>query len=188
MSSVFKINTRKIYMFNFKSKIIISFSVFLILLFLLFLKNALSNTEKPKFSINGSGLKIPRIVSLKKSLTYMRSGPGKEFPVKFEFKKKGYPLKIIAEYNNWRKVRTFNGITGWIHTQLLSSYKTGLITKTTTLKAVPFDFGNTLAKLLPNLLINIKYCKVDWCKIEIVKKKIFVGWVKKHTIWGSTKN
>ena len=38
----------------------------------------------------------------------MRSGPGKEFPVKFELKQKGYPLKIIAEYNNWRKVKTFN--------------------------------------------------------------------------------
>ena len=38
----------------------------------------------------------------------MRSGPGKKFPIKFEFKQKGYPLKIVAEYNNWRKVTTFN--------------------------------------------------------------------------------
>ena len=151
-------------------------------------KSALTKTKEPKVSINGSGLAIPRIVSLKNSLAYMRSGPGKEFPVKFELKQKGYPLKIIAEYNNWRKVKTFNDITGWIHTQLLSSFRTGLITKTTFLKAMPSNSGNSLAQLLPNLLINIKNCKGDWCKIEIVRIKTFVGWVKKETIWGATKN
>ena len=188
MSSVFKLKTIKIYIFLIKSKPIILFSIFLMMSFLLLIENAFSNNKEPRVSINGSGLKIPRMISLKNSLTYMRSGPGKEFPVKFEFKKKGYPLKIIAEYNNWRKVTTFNNITGWMHTQLLSSVRTGLVTKTTMLKIIPSNSGNTLAKLLPNLLIKIKKCQENWCKIEIVKRKIFIGWVKKNTIWGSTKN
>ena len=169
-------------------KIILPIFTFLIISFVISLQNSYSNTKNSKVSINGSGLKIPRIVSLKNSLTYMRSGPGKEFPIKFEFKKKGYPLKIIAEYNNWRKVTTYNNISGWIHTQLLSSFRTGLITETTFLKTLPSNSGNSLAKLLPNLLINIYKCNEHWCKIEIVKSKVFVGWVKKETIWGSTKN
>ena len=129
----------------------------------LYTENTLSKTKEPRLTINGSGLKIPRIVSTKNSLTYIRSGPGKEFPVKFELKKKGFPLKIIAEYNNWRKVTTFNNVTGWMHTQLLSSVRTGLVTKTTMLKIIPSNSGNTLAKLLPNLLI-----KVDKCKKKLV--------------------
>ena len=116
----------------------------------------------------------------------MRSGPGKEFPIKFELKQKGYPLKVVAEFNNWRKVITYNKITGWIHTQLLSSFRTGLLTKTTFLKTMPSNSSNSLAKLLPNLLINVKKCEEQWCKIEIVKDKIFVGWIKKTNIWGST--
>ena len=151
-------------------------------------ENALSNQIEPKVSINGSGLEIPRIVSLKKSLTYMRSGPGKEFPVKFELRQKGYPLKVVAEFNNWRKVITYGKISGWIHTQLLSSFRTGLLTKTTFLKTIPSNSSNSLAKLLPNLLINVIICKENWCKIEIVKSKVYVGWVQKETIWGSTKN
>ena len=151
-------------------------------------ENALSNTNEPKVSINGSGLKIPRIVSLKNSLTYMRSGPGKHFPVKFELKQKGYPLKVIAEFNNWRKVITFSKISGWIHTQLLSSFRTGLINRTTFLKKIPSVSSNSIAKLLPNLLINVKKCNEKWCKIEIFKKKKFVGWVPKTNIWGSTRN
>ena len=172
----------------FKCKRFFYFSIFLLINFIIYSNNALSNSKEPKVSINGSGLKIPRIVSLKTSLTYMRSGPGKEFPIKFELKQKGHPLKIIAEYNNWRKVITFNNISGWVHTQLLSSVRTGLITKTTFLKKIPSNSSNSLAKLLPNLLINIINCRENWCKIEIVKSKVYVGWVQSETIWGSTKN
>ena len=186
MSCLFKLNVMNTY--NFNSKIILYIPILLIIIFAISSENAFSNQIEPKVSINGSGLEIPRMVSLKKSLTYMRSGPGKEFPVKFELKQKGYPLKVVAEFNNWRKVITYGQISGWIHTQLLSSFRTGLLTKTTFLKTIPSNSSNSLAKLLPNLLINIKRCEEKWCKIEIIKNKTYLGWVQKETIWGSTKN
>tara|TARA_B100001093_G_scaffold489137_1_gene527038 strand:+ start:146 stop:685 length:540 start_codon:yes stop_codon:yes gene_type:complete len=138
-----------------------------------------------KSSINGSGLKIPRVVSLKNSLTFMRTGPGKEYPIKFEINQKAYPVKIVAEFNNWRKVNTKNNLSGWIHTQLLSSIRTGLLNTNTSLKRRPSVSSKTLAKLLPDLLIKVKKCKLEWCKIEVFKNKNFVGWVKKSAIWGS---
>ena len=49
--------------------------------YIFFLMRLCSENYVPKNNINGSGLKIPRIVSLKNSLTYMRSGPGKKYPV-----------------------------------------------------------------------------------------------------------
>jgi len=162
--------------------------IFLIFIFIVSSKIALSDKKVPRISINGSGLEIPRMVSLKNSLTYMRTGPGKDFPVKFELKKKGYPLKIVAEYNNWRKVVTFNKISGWVHTQLLSSFRTGLITKTTFLKPIPSYSTNSSAKLLPNLLVNIVKCDKKWCKIKILKTKVFEGWIQKEALWGSIKN
>ena len=186
MSCVFKLNVMNIYILN--SKIVLDVPILLIIIIMISSENALSNQLEPKVSINGSGLEIPRMVSSKKSLTYIRSGPGKEFPVKFELRQKGYPLKVIAEFNNWRKVVTYSKISGWVHTQLLSSLKTGIITKTTFLKKIPSSSSNSLAKLLPNLLINIKKCQKKWCKVEIVKKKKFIGWVQKETVWGSTKN
>tara|TARA_Y100000991_G_scaffold141490_1_gene106756 strand:+ start:196 stop:717 length:522 start_codon:yes stop_codon:yes gene_type:complete len=159
---------------------------FTVLIFLIY--PSLSEIYKPKLSINGSGLKIPRMVSLKNSLTYMRSGPGKKYPITFEFRKKGYPLKIIAEYNNWRKVTTHSNITGWIHTQLLSSFSTAIIIRDTFLKKRPSNSSKSKAKLLQNLLINIKSCELNWCNIEIIKNKVFLGWVEKSSIWGSSKN
>ena len=141
-----------------------------------------------KYSINGSGLKIPRVVSLKNSLTFMRTGPGKEFPIKFEVNQKGYPVEIIAEFNNWRKVNTKNNLSGWIHTQLLSSFRTGLLITNTSLKRSPSVSSKNLAKLLPDLLIKVKKCNLQWCNIEVFKNKNFVGWVRKNTIWGSINN
>ena len=161
-------------------------SVFVFLLLVIFFsEDAHSENYVPKTNINGSGLKIPRIVSLKNSLTYMRSGPGKKYPIIFEIKQKGYPLKIISEFNNWRKVNTSDNLIGWIHTQMLSSFKTGIIIKTTLLKKIPSEKSQTVAKLLENLLVNIQKCELKWCKIEIIKDKVFIGWIKKTSIWGA---
>ena len=161
-------------------------SVFLALLLgVFFSEGAYSENYIPKTNINGSGLKIPRIVSLKNSLTYMRSGPGKKYPIIFEIKQKGYPLKIVAEFNNWRKVTTSDNLIGWIHTQMLSSFRTGVIIKTTLLKKLPSEKSKSEAKLLTNLFVNVKKCETKWCKIEIIKSKIFIGWIKKTSIWGA---
>ena len=118
----------------------------------------------------------------------MRSGPGLNYPIKFELRKKKYPMKIISEYYNWRQVVTYNNIKGWIATHLLSSVKTGLILKTTFLKISPSNQSLSKAKLLPQLLIEIKKCNTEWCKVIIVKNDKFDGWVEKKFIWGSTNN
>ncbi|MFL2828224.1 MAG: SH3 domain-containing protein [Candidatus Puniceispirillales bacterium] len=171
---------KKIYITQFPMK-----SIFLTLLFIVFFpRTSLPESYIPKDNINGSGLKIPRVVSLKNSLTYMRSGPGKKYPVIFEIRQKGYPLKIIAEFNNWRKVITSDKLTGWIHTQLLSSFRTGIILDTILLKKTPSDKSKAKAKLLPKLIVNIIRCDLKWCKIEIVKEKTYSGWIKKQSIWG----
>ena len=161
-------------------------SIFFTLLFVvLFSRTGLPESYIPKDNINGSGLKIPRVVSLKNSLTYMRSGPGKKYPVIFEIRQKGYPLKITAEFNNWRKVVTSDKLTGWIHTQLLSSFRTGIILDTILLKKTPSDKSKAKAKLLPKLIVNIIRCDLKWCKIEIIKEKTHSGWIKKKSVWGA---
>ena len=170
-----------IFLKNYK---LLLFIAFIFTTYLIFhSQTTFSQIKESKNSINGSGLKIPRMVSLKNELTFVRTGPGKEFPIKFEINKKGYPLKIIAEFNNWRKVNTKNNLSGWIHTQLLSSFKTGLIIKETVLKKRPLNSSKNIARLLPDLLIKVKECKLKWCNIEVFQNKKFVGWVTKKNIW-----
>ena len=179
---MFYITSGKPFMFVKNYKLLLCF-IFLFTIDLIFYSQ---NTHSQiKNSINGSGLKIPRMVSMKNSLTFMRTGPGKEFPIKYEINQKGYPVEIIAEFYNWRKVNTKNNLSGWIHTQLLSSFRTGFIITNTKLKKRPSNSSKNLAKLLPDLLIKVKQCQLKWCNIEVFKNKNFVGWVRKETIWGS---
>ena len=74
-----------------------------------------------------TGLKIPRYVSLKSNDANIRVGPSKNYPIVIKYIKKNYPLKIIEEYQDWRKVEDFNKNTGWIHKSLISGTRTGLI-------------------------------------------------------------
>ena len=95
MSSMLKLNNISFHRYLFDNQLIIYVFVTLLAIFLSKLDYAYSKTNEQKVSINGSGLEIPRMVSLKNSLTYMRTGPGKEFPVKYELKQK----KISPENN-----------------------------------------------------------------------------------------
>ena len=66
---------------NYKLLFLSSFIFTTYLIF--YSQTTFSQINEPKNSINGSGLKIPRLVSLKNELTFVRTGPGKEFPIKF---------------------------------------------------------------------------------------------------------
>ena len=134
--------------------------VFSLFIYTFIINIVMAENYKPKTAINGSGLVIPRMVSLNKSLVFMRSGPGYKYPVLFEFKKKKYPVKVIAEFNIWRKVSTFNNITGWVHTKLLSSFRTGIILKTTILRKNPSNQSTHIATLLPKLVVEINKCNI----------------------------
>lgn len=64
-------------------------------------------------------LPIPRFVSTKSNNVPVRSGPGVRYPQIWTFMEKNEPLKIIEEFDDWRKVADFRGDTGWIHKNFL---------------------------------------------------------------------
>ncbi|HEC90533.1 MAG TPA: hypothetical protein ENI55_02585, partial [Alphaproteobacteria bacterium] len=57
----------------------------------------------------GSGLPLPRFVSLRAQEVNMRAGPGVRYPVEWVYKRRYLPVQIIAEYKTWRKVRDWHG-------------------------------------------------------------------------------
>ncbi len=63
---------------------------------------------------------LPRFVSIKSNEATLRSGANKNAAVLSIFIKKNEPIEIIAESDNWRKIRDFEGEEGWIHSSLLS--------------------------------------------------------------------
>ena len=61
-----------------------------------------------------TGLDLPRFISLKSNESNIRVGPSKNYPITLRYIIKDYPLKVIEEYNDWRKIIDFQNNTGWI--------------------------------------------------------------------------
>ena len=123
-------------------------------------------------------------MSLKYNTVNVRQGPSSEHPIKFIYKKKYLPIKIIDNFENYRKFIDLYDNSGWIHISQLSLKKTALnIKEKNLLLKKPQIYSKPLAQIEKGKLIIIKKCKDNWCKVLINK---YVGWIRKNTIWGRT--
>ncbi len=134
-----------------------------------------------------TGMDIPRFVSLGSDFVYGRSGPGKQYPVKWEYKRKNLPVEIIYEYDNWRKIRDPDGTEIWIHKTLLSGKRYGIIIPASGYENVHMYKKSSLknndisAKLEKGLIVRIEKCNSNACKIHVSGYK---GWINRDSIWG----
>src|SRR6476619_7352914 len=62
----------------------------------------------------GTGLPLPRFVSLKSNDVNVRRGPGQEYDVAYTYVRAGLPVEITQEFDNWRKIRDSDGVEGWV--------------------------------------------------------------------------
>tara|TARA_B100001115_G_C15485601_1_gene229341 strand:- start:35 stop:505 length:471 start_codon:yes stop_codon:yes gene_type:complete len=124
-----------------------------------------------------------KIMSTKYNEVNVRNGPGLNHLVIYKIFKKGYPLKIISNFENWSKISDVDGIEGWISNSQLTSKKYVIITSN---YEFLYKFPNTkskkIAKVMKNFVLENKKCNLDWC---FVKEKEIEGWVRKNGIWGS---
>src|SRR6266446_9067351 len=74
-----------------------------------------------------SGLPVPRFVSLKSDKVNVHIGPAKNYEVKWVYQRAGLPVEIVAEFENWRRIRDSDGTEGWVYHSLLSGKRTGMV-------------------------------------------------------------
>ena len=76
---------------------------------------------------SASGLPVPRFVSLKADRVNVRSGPNKDQEVRWVYTRAGMPVEITAEFENWRRIRDWEGAEGWVYHSLLSGKRTAVV-------------------------------------------------------------
>src|SRR5512141_1017209 len=74
-----------------------------------------------------SGLPVPRFVSLKSDRVNVRGGPNKDQDVRWVYTRAGMPVEITAEFENWRRIRDWEGSEGWVYHSLLSGKRSAVI-------------------------------------------------------------
>lgn len=147
---------------------------FLSLIFIQFNTAAVSNAQPSDH--------VYRFVSLRFNEVNFRAGPGVQYPVTWVFKRKGMPLKVIAEFHHWRKVTDYQGTTGWVHRSSISGKKTILFLKSKDLYRSNNANSKKKAIIEAGNVAYIKKCEADhWCKIDIADMN---GWVDMTDVWG----
>ena len=138
---------------------------------------------------NGSvtGLDIPRYVSIKSGDANMRVGPSKNYPIFIKYVKPNFPIKVIEEYQDWRKIIDYEEHIGWIHKSLLKGERHGLIISINqnNIKIYNTESGIQTGEIGNRVIIRLLKCKTNWC---LIKKENHKGWIQKKFIWGVKEN
>jgi len=136
----------------------------------------------------GDGLPLPRFVSLKSDKVNVRGGPTKDQDIAWVYTRAGLPVEITAEFENWRRIRDWEGAEGWVYHSLLSGKRTGLVMSTAKspdgaypLYESPDAKSAVVARLQAGVLTTVKHCTGDWCRVT---GSGFDGWIQQDRLWG----
>jgi SH3-like domain-containing protein len=129
---------------------------------------------------------IPRFVSLRADTVNLRTGPGSRYPIEYVYHRKGYPLEIVAEFDQWRQVRDWQGTEGWVHQRMVNGARNVVVQGTQRiLRASGDSAGAPVAKLDPGVIAHLLECNAVWCRVEVQNGTSDVkGWLSRNEIWG----
>jgi len=141
----------------------------------------------PAFAQQEGKLPLPRFVSLRSDKVHVRAGPSQNHEIRWTFAKAGLPVEIIAEFENWRRIRDSDGADGWVHQVLLSGRRTALVRAPKDTKTVPVyerasGQGRLIAELQPGVIANLRSCAKGWCRISGER---FDGFILQTLLWGA---
>ncbi|WP_420412815.1 SH3 domain-containing protein [Roseibium sp.] len=133
-----------------------------------------------------SGLPVPRFVSLKSDRVNVRLGPSREHDIAWTFVQSGLPVEIIQEFENWRRIRDWEGKQGWVFHSLLSGRRTALVTpwekdNRTPLRVRSKSDADIVAELEPFVLATVGECAGGWCRVS---GEEFNGWLDQTRLFG----
>ena len=118
---------------------------------------------------------------LKNKKVNVRYGPSFDYPIKFIYKKKLLPVKVIDKKENFRKIIDNKKNSGWIHLSQLKKSNSLIVLEDKIIFKKNTKFSKPIVKLKKGRLVVIKKCKLDWCKVKSDK---FIGWIEINNVWG----
>jgi SH3-like domain-containing protein len=136
---------------------------------------------------SASGLPVPRFVSLKSDKVNVRSGPTKDHEVAWVYSRAALPVEVTAEFENWRRIRDWEGAEGWVYHSLLSGRRTALVSQSkgkgdlTDVRDQPDAAAPVTARLQNGVLGSVRRCQGGWCRVV---GEGYDGWIEQTRLWG----
>ena len=127
----------------------------------------------------------PYWASIASGEAMIRTGPGRNYPGTWLYKRRDLPVRVLKLYSNWRLIEDPDGTRGWMLVTLLSDRRTGLV-KSGDPRPIreKRDLASRVAYLAePGVVGRIEKCDGQWCKFAVGKR---AGWIAQSELYGTT--
>jgi SH3-like domain-containing protein len=129
-----------------------------------------------------TGKTLPRFVSLGEDKAFLRRGPTMQHAIEWVYLRRDLPIQVVAEHDNWRKVRDFDGTIGWMNRVVLSNERTGMVLLDgTTLHRLPTPDSAVVALMGDGLVGKVDRCIDGWCEMRFPE---ISGWLPQSALYG----
>ncbi|HUE80103.1 MAG TPA: SH3 domain-containing protein [Sphingomicrobium sp.] len=127
--------------------------------------------------------KPPYWASIASGEAMMRTGPGRNYPGIWLYKRRDLPVRVVQTYPNWRMIEDPDGTRGWMLVTLLSDQRTAIV-KPGEPKAIHVE-ANERSRIRyraeHGVVGRIDLCQGGWCRIKVGKRQ---GFIRTRDIWG----
>jgi SH3-like domain-containing protein len=115
-----------------------------------------------------------------------RAGPSTDYPVRWVYRRRGLPVRVVAETETWRRIEDPDGAVVWVARHNLSPRRTA-ITRPQRDPQVAVRTGATsdarvVARLADGVIVDILGQRSGWVD---VRTGDFRGWVIAAELWGA---
>lgn len=118
----------------------------------------------------------------------VRRGPGTDYAIKWTYVRRWEPVEVYERYGNWRRIRDWQGNTGWMLGALLTTRtRTALVAPwsrrtITPLRDRPSQTGRIVAWLEPRVMAKLGGCDGTWCQSSV---RSIGGFIAQTRLWGA---
>ncbi len=126
--------------------------------------------------------RLPRFASLRSDDVNLRVGPGENYPIEWVLKRKDMPVEITEQFQNWRRVRDWQGDKGWVLDRMITGKRWVIVdSEVRALHRRPEPDAPILARAEPGVIARLVEFQGAWCRIETGG---YSGWVRRSEVWG----
>ena len=125
----------------------------------------------------------PYWASIASGEAMMRTGPGRNYPGIWLYKRRDLPVRVVKTYPNWRMIEDPDGTKGWMLVTLLSDQRTAIV-KPGEARAIhlePNETSKVRYRAEHGVVGRIEQCRVGWCHIAVGKRE---GYIRTSDLWG----
>lgn len=112
-----------------------------------------------------------------------RSGPGYEHSVRWIYRCPGLPVTILRKCGYWYYIKDYEGMTGWVHTNLLIFKRMLLVIQDmATLRRTPHPQGTVVAYIKQGVSLRFHKYQDGWYYVSIPRTS-HKGWILENMCW-----